>query len=386
MMLKTEASAYEPAFDHVPEQTCDAQAITISVFENEIPSFVGRELDLLYGNLYSSLAQFKVNGKLDKASTYVVRQGGKAVTVFLFRLENGKVEVLNEVIFISAEQIKQFVTIVFSRFHSAKFICFRSIQTDAARLPFPLQKINCLEDIVVTLPPRLDDYLAQLGKNTRRNIKRYTNRLKLDFPSISFEIHAQDDVPDQMIRDIVELNKARMRGKNKISAIDAHEVDKLIKLVKTCGLVCVAMVDKKICAGAISFRTGENYFLNVLAHDPAYDDYWLGILCCYHTIGECIARRGKEFHFLWGRYDYKYTLLGVQRDLDYLVVYRSYLQFVFNSDTAFTRAFEGWIRKVKLELQEAKRRDSPTYRRMMSLMDYLRALKQFKLDFPGWRR
>ena len=382
-MAKTEAAAYRPLFDDEFDRAVDSDAVTISIFENEVPSFVEREMDLLYGNLYSSLLQFRVTGRLHNASTYVVRKGGKAIQVLLFRIEDGRIEVLNEVIAINAEQIRQFTTIIFSRFQTAKLILFQSVQTDLQRLPFPFQKINCLEDIVVTLPATAERYLADLGKNTRRNIKRYTNRLQLDFPGLAFETHVQSEASERMIRDIVDLNKARMKGKNKVSAIDEQEVDKLIKLVRACGLVCAATMNGKICAGAIGFRVGENYFLNVLAHDPRYDDYWLGILCCYHTIGECIARHGKEFHFLWGRYDYKTTLLGIRRDLDFLLVYRSRLQMLLNLDLALTSAFKGWVRRLTLWLKEEKRRDSRVYRVVASVLERLQRLKESKLNLPG---
>lgn len=383
MMAKSEAAAYRPFFEDEFDEVVDSEAVNISIFENEIPPFVEQELDLLYGNLYSSLAQFRINGKLRNVSTYVVRKGGKAVQVFLFRIEGGRVEVLNEVIAISADHIRQFATIIFSRFRAAKLISFQAIQTDLQHLSFPIQKINCLEDIVVTLPTTSERYLADLGKNTRRNIKRYTNRLQADFPELEFRIHVQAEASEQMIRNIVDLNKARMKGKNKVSAIDEQEVDKLIKLVRACGMVCVATMNGKICAGGISFRVGANYFLNVLAHDPAFDNYWLGILCCYHTIGECIVRHGKEFHFLWGRYDYKTTLLGIRRDLDSLVVYRSHLQILLNIDLAAVGAIKGRIRQLTLWLQEEKRRDSRAYHVAARILDWVQKLKQFRWNVSG---
>src|SRR5207245_3753907 len=127
---------------------------------------------------------------------------------------------------------------------------------------------------------------------------------------------------------------------------------------KMYGLVGVATVDGRVCAGVICSRSAANYFMHVIAHDPTYDEYRLGKLCCYLTICECINRGGKEFHFLWGRYEYKYRLLGVQRDLDHLTVYRSRAQFLLNGNLVLKNAYKGYGRQAKRWLLDPKRADS----------------------------
>lgn len=381
MMLKTEAVTYRAVLKRESEDRIDLDAVNISIYEHEVPGFVADEMDRLYGNLYASVNFLTLTGRMNQVNTYVVRKGGRATTILLFRLEGAKVEVLNEVIELNESDIGQFVTIVFSRFQDAEYVSFRSIWTTTRALPVPFQKINCLEDIVVSLPSSEKQYLASLSKGMRRNLSRYEKKLLLEFPEMKFDIHMRDEISDQMIEDIVNLNKARMKGKNKVSAIDRKDVVRLIALVKTCGLVCVASLNGKVCGGAISFRIGENHFLNVLAHDSQYNA--LGIICCNHLIAECITRGAREFHFLWGRYDYKYQFLGVRRDLDVLVVYRSRLHVLLNSDTALKVLFEGKLRQFKLWLQEAKRNESPAFIAANRLMNRLRGLVQFKLNFSA---
>jgi hypothetical protein len=126
----------------------------------------------------------------------------------------------------------------------------------------------------------------------------------------------------------------------------------------------------------MSFRAGDNYFLNVLAHDPAFDEYWLGILCCYMTICECIARGGEEFHFLWGRYDYKFTLLAVTRDLERLVIYRSRSKMLSNPDVWFKTAMEDWSRRANLRLHALKRSNTPGSRIAMRLLEWYRGARR----------
>lgn len=161
---------------------------------------------------------------------------------------------------------------------------------------------------------------------------------------------------------MVELNRARMIGKSRVSYIDHEETERIIKLVRSRGLVCLMTIDGRICAGVINYRVGENYFLKVIARDPAYNDYRLGMLCCYLGIRECIEKGGKEYHFLWGRYEYKYRLLGIQRDLDHLPIYRSRTQFVLNARRAARIAFNGYAHMANAWLlQKVKARQFPLY-------------------------
>jgi hypothetical protein len=152
------------------------------------------------------------------------------------------------------------------------------------------------------------------------------------------EVYAGADIDEAQVRGIIELNRARMAGKNRSSYIDDAEAERIVHFAKRYGLMSVMSIDGRVCAGAINFRVGDNYFLKVIAHDPAYNDYRLGTLCCYLTICECIARGGRDYHFLWGRYEYKYRLLGVQRDLDHVALYRSRLQMGLNGRRALGNA------------------------------------------------
>jgi CelD/BcsL family acetyltransferase involved in cellulose biosynthesis len=249
------------------------------------------------------------------------------------------------------------------------------VQLEPADLPYPFQRFNYSEDLVVNLPPTAEEYHRRLGKNTRRNIKRYSERLQRGFPSVQFSVAEKEAVSRQDVRDIVRLNHERMAGKHKLSAIDDAETDRIIRLVEECGLVGVTRIDGRVVAGTIAYRVGANFFLNVLAHDPKYDEYWLGILCCYQTICECIARNGKDFHFLWGKYEYKYTLLAQQRDLDILHVYRSWPAMLSSLDMVLQAAVKGWLRRLSTSLHDAAHGPGPGSRWLVRLLAQVRMLK-----------
>jgi hypothetical protein len=347
------------------------------IHENDIPVFVEAQLERLYGSIYSCLQQFRIyDGSLAGVHTYVARDLRGIKDIFLFRVRNGRVKVLNEVIRLEGADVERFATLVFAHFNEAQLISFKAIHNNIERLPFVHQRHNCLEDIVLALPASEAAYHASLGKNTRRNLKRYGERLRAAFPSFTFDVYEKGEASAADLRAIIQLNHARMEGKNKQSDIDYSEEDRLIALARECGLVGVCRIDGKVCAGAMSFRAGDNYFLNVLAHDPAFDEYWLGILCCYMTICECIARGGEEFHFLWGRYDYKFTLLAVTRDLERLVIYRSRSKMLSNPDVWFKTAMEDWSRRANLRLHALKRSNTPGSRIAMRLLEWYRGARR----------
>lgn len=340
--------------------------ISIHCYPNLVPSFVGQELEILYANLYSSLTQFTISGAVRSASTYVARRNGRIVALFLFRREKNRVLVLNEAIHLDGDEIERFADYVFSAYRSVSIISFRGIGTDARTWRRPVQRYNYLEDIVLSLPATEIDYQARLGKTTRRNMKRYLRRMERDFSSFRYELCAGSTLEEEEIRKIIEFNKARMANKRQVSNFDEQETTQIIARVKACGQVGIIRIGGSICAGAISYRVGDNYFLGVLAHDPALDPYRPGLLCCYLTICRCIQSEGREFHFLWGRYEFKYLLLGVQRDLDSLTLYRSWLQQLLNGDTVVRNAFNGYGRRLRLWLQDTRRKNGRVARLVLN--------------------
>lgn len=325
------------------------RSVIVTCYEH-IPDFAAAELERLYSSIFSSLALFAVyEAGFDKTRAYVVREDGEITTLLLFRIEGRRVKVLNEVMRLESHEIQRFARNIFARYPNVGTISFHAIHADLQRMSFPYQAHNCLEDMVLDLPATEQEYLSHLGKNTRRNLKRYGERLQRTFPSFEFATFERDKIDQQDIRDIVQLNQARMACKHKKSIIDDAETERIISLTRSHGVIGVARIDGVICAGAISYQVGDHYYLSVLAHAPEYDDYWIGILCCYQTIQECIRRGGKVFHFLWGRYDYKSILLAQRRDLNHVEIYRSWPSMCLNP-VGFVRTFNaGKLRQLHLK-------------------------------------
>lgn len=331
---------------------------SIQCYDNDIPAFVGPALERLYGNLFSSLDYYRVFGGADRASVYVVREGNKVVCAWLFRRHRNTVRVINEGIRVDQDDVLRFAGYMFGRYPKVNVISFHAVRPNMADLPMPFQRFNCLEDMVLTLPATSESYLGSLGRSTRSYIHRYLNKLKRDFPGFAFHSMAADGITEDQIRHVIELNRLRMANKGRESINDEDITRRIVALSRQCGLLGVITINGRICAGSVNYRVGNNYFLETLAHDPAYDDYRLGTLCCYLTICECIARGGGEYHFLWGQDDYKKRLLGVQRDLDDIVIYRSWLHMVLVGKLVMQHTVQAAVRRARIWVRVARRRNS----------------------------
>ncbi|TFW34374.1 GNAT family N-acetyltransferase [Massilia horti] len=328
------------------------------IHEAPLPAFVEHELVRLYKNVFASLAHVRSLGLADQVRACVCRQAGQVTAVVLFWQHGGTVEVLSGALALRPPDVARFARAVFTTYRSAAVITFPAVRSAIVRLPFPFQRFNCLEDIVLDLPPSAEAYFASLGKNMRASLKRYQKRIATDFPDFRYTFHATDDISEQDVSAIVALSSARIASKNQASTHTGEKTRQLFRLVKECGVVLVARIDGRVCAGVICSEVGGNFFMHVVAHDPVYDDYRVGKVCCYLSICDAIARGAREYHFLWGRYEYKYRLLGQQRDFDRLVIYRSRLALLLNLGLFVNIAWRGYGRRAKWWLFDERRGDA----------------------------
>jgi CelD/BcsL family acetyltransferase involved in cellulose biosynthesis len=352
----------------------DTEGIEIHCHENAVPPFVEENLRRLYSSLYSSLAHRRIFCGMENASTYIVRSNGAIVDLWLFRLSGHRVQVLNEGIQIDEQSANRFIRYIFDRYPAVNVISFHAMQAKLRKLSSPFQRFNCLEDMVLTLPATADDYHASLGRSTRSYINRCLNRLRRDHPAFEFRAYAAHEIEESHVRKVVEFNRERMVAKGKVSINNEDTTQRIVQLAMECGMVCVLSIDGRICAGTVNYRIGDNYFLEVIAHDSAYSDYGLGMVCCYLTVRECIANGASEYHLLWGQDEYKTRLRAVRRDLDHLDIYRSRVQMLLNGDKALGNALGARIRQARLWLREGRRHNRMTARCATALLRIARRL------------
>ena len=375
----------------MPGQT--AETISIACHDNEIPAFVEVELERLYGNLFSSPSQFRVYGGLTPdTSTYIARSGDVIISIFLFRHQKRNVQVINEGMKIEGEELRIFSDYIFNRFKSVNFISFHAVEAQIDQFSFPLQRFNCPAEVVLNLPATQHDYLAALGKNPRRNVKRYMEQLIRTFPSFRMDFYEGSTAREDQICKIIDLNRARMECTKKVYVRSAEEVQRIISLTRAVGLVGVAMIEDSICGGTLGYHVGSNYIFKIISHDPQYDNYSIGMLSTYLTISECIARGYKQFNFMDGNNEYKRLLGGVLRNLEQLSIYRSHTRLILNANVAINMIYRRLIYQARLwtQIKLALLKKSKTQgnfnaqtKILFYILDKFRALKD---HVSGWMK
>ena len=339
--------------------TIAASELGLEWYEDPLPSWLDEALVALHGNLYSTLQTIRLFNPGAAPGAFVMRGHGAPVQIIVFANAGRRVDVLNAVIRLSEEEMRLFARELLARYPRVSAIAFQPSHAEVGGLSFPHQSGVVQEDIVVTLSATVDAYRMRLGGETRRNLKRRIEQLKREYPSYSFDARAGGDVPDDWISEILRCHHARMAGKNKVSGIDSEYERTIRVLVRLFGVVGVVTIEGQIAAGAIGYRVGPNYFLHVIAHDPRYDRVSLGRLCVYFMICDCIVCHAREFHFLWGEYDYKYNFLGENRDLVLVTVYRSRLHvllharlFLSTAARLARRRLKPWVAALRQRLRK----------------------------------
>jgi hypothetical protein len=115
-----------------------ADEISITCYENEIPSFIKSELARLYGDLFSSFLYLEINKKLTpNISTYIARNGKAIITVFLFQRIKQEIRVINKGMTLNADELEIFCNFIFTKYDSINVISLESVNTNLDHFPFP---------------------------------------------------------------------------------------------------------------------------------------------------------------------------------------------------------------------------------------------------------
>lgn len=357
--------------------------IDIFNYDHQVPDFAGPAIEMLYKHLYCSLSFYERSKESVGASTYVAREDGRPVTVLLYKQSGSEVSVINDFAKLKDHEIQRFAHYIFNRLASVNRISFRKVNTKIDRLTFPWHAMTSDEDMIIALPPTAKKYETAVGKNMRRNIKRYANALIKDFPSFQYRVYLDQEIREQDVLDIIRLSCLRMKSKNIAPRFGNEEIDWIIAHAKRSGIVGVATIDGHVCGGAIGFHMADNYFMHVIAHDPKYNGYSLGILCYFYTICEGIACGAKRFHLLQGRYAYKYRLLAQRQDVFQLDIYRNRFHYLASAKSLLIKEIKGRIRLAsQWLLHDAERHDTVICRIAAKAVSAARKARRSKGSLP----
>jgi hypothetical protein len=337
------------------DQPTQEGEVVIACYDT-VPPSLEAELEGLYHHINSSLCHHAVARRAQDAYAYVARRGERPLAIFLFQREDRSIEVFNEMIQLAPAEIERFAKFIFSRFPAVARISFSKIGKDIGALSLPWQQYGHAEDIVVSLPDKLDAYSSRLGAKTRYNIRRQMKAIAADHPGFAFQTFENGAIAEHHVAGLIELKKANMNEKRIQFGITPDEASWMAELARTNGLLVLALLDGEVCGGSLSLRLGEHYFALLNGYDTRFAKYSLGMLCCYLAMTEKIRRGAREAHLLWGRNPYKFKLLGVARDVANLDIYRSRLYYCRYGRRVFRNALGNAIGKQKRMLLENEQR------------------------------
>lgn len=363
-----------PALDlmPIPSYVEKLDDVVLESYEDGIPDFLESELGKLYRSVFSSLPQFRIHGGVDNAITYVARSGSRILSILIYRIEGRKAVVVNQCFTLGDEEASRFSRYIFKRYPAVDAVMFRFVDNRLHDLTYPALVHRCSEDYVLTLPDSVDAYRSMLGKSTRSYVNRYMNKLKREHPNFSFEVLTGEEICEEDVFAVFEMNRVRMAERGLIYGFAPDYPAKATRLLRQAGMLCLLKIDGSICAGTILYCVEGEVYLDVLAHKSEYREVGLGTLCCYLSICECIHRNAKVYHFLWGRYDYKLRLGGIEKHLSEVMLYRSSLNMLLRPVPLLKQAAKGRFYAAKIWYQQFSENEGPGARIIGKILATLR--------------
>ncbi|MGJ7917620.1 GNAT family N-acetyltransferase [Massilia sp. LXY-6] len=360
--------------------TCDDAgrntSVQIQCHENGIPEYISDEIDREYAALHASVLQMRLTGNLNgPVWSYISLSKGEIRSTLLFQIEGNVVRVLNQQMRIAAADVSLFVQNIFERFSEITRIVFFGLHMDRLDLAYPYQRFFCAEDIVIPFFDTADAYMAQVGKETRKNIRRRSAALALRHPRYRYEVREGADINEDLVALVIAFNRARMVQKGKESTYRDEDSRRLALLAMRGGLAGVVSIDDKIAAASVCCRVGNGYYMLASGHDCAYDEFSLGLLCCHWTAAQCIRRGASEVNLMGGRLHYKYCLLGKSRKYDRLEVYRSYAASMRHLPTLIDTAVRGHVLQTRFALLDCEFKDGVAAKTVARAIRAWRAFK-----------
>ena len=249
----------------------------------------------------------------------------KHITLFQYSVKTQKkIEVISQQFKISSIHIENICQILFNEFDKVQQIIFKNIfEPEHKQLSNTIFE-KTFDDVIITLPNSMDDYLKSLGACTRKIIKRHTNRMAREFPDFEVQFFENSDIAYEQMENIASLNRIRM----KIKGIKSHQTDKNCKLqhqyaaTSGYGFTCRITIDGKMVSGYIGFIIGEHAYMYIGGYDVSYNK--MGQTTIVLVIKYLIEEKNvKVCHMLDSTHGYKIHFGGIVHDLYIFWVFRN---------------------------------------------------------------
>ena len=295
-----------------------------------------KRLNSLYETLYSDIAYMNIcddsisEGSCCKLIVYE-RGALKHILLFKYNEKVRHIRVLNYYFRTSLQDVEYLRNIIFDEYRRINKIVFPCVLLENVEKRPMMVLYEQNKDKIIELPESMDVYMKSLGPNTRRRVKDGRKFIVRDHPDFKTSFYVGKDISRKQVSDIMELNKSRMQYKGKTCGYDDTDRDIFFRYAHIInGILCLCTINENIVGGSISWAFKEHVYVDVLAHNNAYNKYRAGYVTLAHTIQYMIEKNLKYLHFMWGEEEFKYHFLGKPHIMYDVMVFRTYPDFLLN--------------------------------------------------------
>ena len=164
---------------------------------------------------------------------------------------------------------------------------------------------------LVSLPVTWEDYLLQLRKKDRHELRRKFRRLNANGDNNQVEVSVNAENVDSVMEEFFDL--MALSGENKSIFLDAgnrgffKDIATALSLQGQFRLFFLEIEGTKV-ATCICFDYGDKFLLYNSGYDPEFSTLSVGLLNKANTIATAIELSKKQYNFLKGTERYKYHL------------------------------------------------------------------------------
>ena len=159
------------------------------------------------------------------------------------------------------------------------------------------------------------------SKSSRVALRKAQRAMERDIEGVHVEF-VERPSPD-LVKTIVDFNRAKVESRNKRHAIDEQELGRLGAVASEIGHAVTINDGSRVIAGLIVCVTGGRAYGMVVGYDMKLSRYGLGIMAYDLAIENCRQRGMRDLNMLWGDGVYKRRLGGKPQELSTLVARRS---------------------------------------------------------------
>jgi hypothetical protein len=315
--------------------------LAATVHLDHVPEELAAELPGLYSSLYSTLDWLLTQGGRPPSGACVLEEPRH---VILFHHHGDTVDVLNRRFACAPEDADRICRALFRAFPYAHRIHL-DVMFPPDQLAFPRRILERLGHMVIELPPTVDEYDRSFGKRTRRRLRAFDERLRREFPDLRRETITPGERSQELVDRLVAWKIRRFREQDRLTywETNAALTRNTVALLRRCGQCRITSIGGKEAVIFICFRVGDTVFPLEKAHDPAYEDYHLGLLSDYEVVCDAIRSGARRVDLLDGTVEPKKRLGARPVVSTRLSVFRSELSRLRSLD-------ESWrIQRRRLE-------------------------------------